>query len=38
VHPLQFSMRGRASQAITVVFALGAIVHAAAAWMLWRQF
>jgi hypothetical protein len=38
VHPLQFSMRERASQAITVVFALGAIIHAAAAWEISRQF
>lgn len=36
VQPFQFSMRDRPSQAITVVFALGALIHAAAAWSLWK--
>jgi hypothetical protein len=31
VQPFQFSMRNRLSQAITAIFVLGAIVHAAAA-------
>lgn len=31
VQPFQFSMRDRPSQIITVVFALGAVIHAAAA-------
>lgn len=35
VQPFQFSMRNTPSQAITLVFAVGAIIHAAAAaWML----
>lgn len=34
VQPFQFSMRNRPSQAITVIFALGAIIYAAAAWAL----
>lgn len=35
VQPFQFSMRDTPSQAITVIFALGALIHAAAAWLLW---
>jgi hypothetical protein len=34
VQPFQFSMRNRPSQAITVIFAAGAIIHATAAWSL----
>jgi hypothetical protein len=37
VQPFQFSMHDRPSQAITVIFALGAIVHAAAAWSVWNS-
>jgi hypothetical protein len=37
VQPFQFSMRDRPSQAITVIFTLGALVHAAAAWSLWNS-
>jgi hypothetical protein len=36
VQPFQFSMRNRPSQAITLVFALGAFIHAGAALALWR--
>ncbi len=36
VQPFQFSMRNTPSQAITVIFALGALIHAAAAWSLWK--
>jgi hypothetical protein len=31
LQPFQFSMRNRPSQVITIVFALGAVIHAAAA-------
>ena len=34
VQPFQFSMRNAPSQVLTVIFIAGAIVHAAAAWML----
>lgn len=35
VQPFQFSMRNRPSQTITIIFALGAAIHAAAAHALW---
>ena len=34
VQPFQFSMRNAPSQVLTAIFVAGAIVHAAAAWML----
>lgn len=37
VQPFQFSMRDRPSQIITIVFALGAAIHAAAAHALWTM-
>jgi hypothetical protein len=35
VQPFQFSMRNAPSQAITAIFVVGAILHAAAAWAIW---
>jgi hypothetical protein len=35
VQPFQFSMRNVPSQAITAIFVVGAIIHAAAAWAIW---
>src|SRR5262245_46970036 len=34
VQPFQFSMRNAPSQVLTAIFILGAIIHAAAAWMI----
>lgn len=34
VQPFQFSMRETASLVLTAIFAAGAVIHAAAAWML----
>ena len=36
VQPFQFSMRNTPSQAITAIFALGALIHGAATWSLWK--
>jgi hypothetical protein len=34
VQPFQFSMRNTPSLALTVIFVVGAVIHAAAAWMM----
>ena len=34
VQPFQFAMRNTASLVLTAIFAAGAVIHAAAAWML----
>jgi hypothetical protein len=36
VQPFQFSMRNAPSRALTEIFVAGAIIHAAAAWAIWK--